>query len=127
MIQAPDLPIWAAIAVGFFVLLGASITLIGALGLLRLRNFYERIHPPTLGSTLGTGCILIASMICFSVLHSRPMVHEVLITIFVTLTTPITLMLLARAALYRDRSEGSEGVPQDLASVDVPQPVQDQP
>lgn len=117
MIQAPDLPLWAAIAVGFLVLLGASITLIGALGLLRLRNFYERIHPPTLGSTLGTGCILIASMICFSTLHSRPMVHEVLIAIFVTLTTPITLMLLARAALYRDRSEGSTAVPQDLESI----------
>jgi len=127
MIQAPDLPLWAAIAVGFFVLLGASITLIGALGLLRLRNFYERIHPPTLGSTLGTGCILIASMICFSTLHSRPMVHEVLIAIFVTLTTPITLMLLARAALYRDRSEGSADVPQDLASVDAQQPVLDRP
>ncbi|OJY71758.1 MAG: cation:proton antiporter [Sphingobium sp. 66-54] len=128
--QAPDLPLWAAIAVGFLVLLGASITLIGALGLLRLRNFYERIHPPTLGSTLGTGCILIASMICFSTLHSRPMVHEVLIAIFVTLTTPITLMLLARAALYRDRSEGSAGVPQDLESVsasDIQQFAPDQP
>ncbi|HWJ68429.1 MAG TPA: monovalent cation/H(+) antiporter subunit G [Sphingobium sp.] len=114
MIQAPDLPLWAAIAVGLFVLLGASITLIGALGLLRLDNFYDRIHPPTLGSTLGTGCILIASMICFSVLHTRPMVHEILIAIFVTLTTPITLMLLARAALYRDRAEGSPIVPADL-------------
>lgn len=130
MIQAPDLPLWAAIAVGFFVLLGASITLIGTLGLLRLGNFYERIHPPTLGSTLGTGCILIASIICFSVLHSRPMVHEVLIAIFVTLTTPITLMLLARAALYRDRSEGSAGVPQDLESIsasDIQQSAPDQP
>lgn len=114
MIQAPDLPLWAAIAVGLFVLLGASITLIGTLGLLRLDNFYDRIHPPTLGSTLGTGCILIASMVCFSVLHSRPMVHEILIAIFVTLTTPITLMLLARAALYRDRAEGSPIVPADV-------------
>ncbi|RIA45557.1 multisubunit potassium/proton antiporter PhaG subunit [Hephaestia caeni] len=113
MIQAPDLPLWAAIAVGFFVLLGASITLVGALGLLRMGNFYERIHPPTLGTTLGTACILIASMICFSTLHARPMVHEILIAIFVTLTTPITLMLLARAALYRDRIEGSENVPDD--------------
>lgn len=115
MIQAPDLPIWAAIIVGVLVLLGASITLIGTLGLLRLDNFYERIHPPTLGSTLGMACILIASMVCFSALQSRPMVHEVLIAIFVTLTTPITLMLLARAALYRDRSEGSTSVPEDLA------------
>src|SRR3546814_8763633 len=58
-------------------------------------------------------CILIASMISFSTLHTRPMIHEILIAIFVTLTTPITLMLLARAALYSDRIEGSENVPDD--------------
>jgi multicomponent K+:H+ antiporter subunit G len=116
MIDAPDLPLWAAIAVGFLVLLGASITLVGALGLLRLDNFYKRVHAPTLGTTLGTACILIASMICFSTLHTRPMIHEILIAIFVTLTTPITLMLLVRAALYRDRSEGSRAVPSDKAA-----------
>lgn len=113
MIDAPDLPLWAAIAVGFFVLLGASITLIGVLGLLRLDNFYERVHAPTLGTTMGTMCILLASSICCSTLHTRPMMHEILIAVFVTLTTPVTLMLLARAALYRDRSEGSQAVPDD--------------
>jgi multicomponent K+:H+ antiporter subunit G len=116
MIDAPDLPLWAAIAVGLLVLLGASITLIGALGLLRLDNFYKRVHAPTLGTTLGTACILLASMICFSTLHTRPMIHEALIALFVTLTTPITLMLLVRAALYRDRSEGSEIVPNETAA-----------
>ena len=119
MIDAPDLPFLAAIAVGLLVFLGASITLIGALGLLRLDNFYKRVHAPTLGTTLGTACILIASMICFSVLHTRPMVHEILIAIFVTLTTPITLMLLVRATLYRDRSEGSKAVPNDVGVIDI--------
>lgn len=113
MIQAPDLPLWAAIFVGFFVLLGASITLIGVVGLLRLGSFYERAHAPTLGSTLGTACILAASISCFSVLQSRPVVHEILIATFVTLTTPITLMLLSRAALYRDRRKGVANIPQD--------------
>ncbi|MGE4429985.1 MAG: monovalent cation/H(+) antiporter subunit G [Sphingobium sp.] len=118
MIQAPDLPLWAAILVGLLVICGAVITVIGALGLLRLDNFYERIHPPTLGTTLGAGCILMASILCFSVLHSRPMVHEVLIALFLTLTTPVTLMLLARAALYRDRAEGSDVVPADVTIVE---------
>jgi multicomponent K+:H+ antiporter subunit G len=111
MIQAPDLPAWAALLTGLFVLLGASITLIGSLGLLRLKTFYERVHAPTLGTTLGAGCILTASMLCFSVLQSRIVIHEILIAIFVTLTTPVTLMLLARTALYRDRSAGMESVP----------------
>lgn len=113
MSQAPDLPAWAALIVGIFVLLGASITLIGVIGLIRLGSFYDRVHPPTLGPTLGTACILVSSITCFSVLQSRPVVHEFLIAVFVTLTTPVTLMLLARAALYRDRREDVPDVPRD--------------
>jgi multicomponent K+:H+ antiporter subunit G len=56
-------------------------------------------------------CILAGSALCFSVLEARPVVHEILIAVFVTLTTPVTLMLLVRAALYRDRTEGSRDVP----------------
>lgn len=118
MIQAPALPLWAAVIVGLLVLLGAVITLIGALGLVRLGSFYERVHPPTLGMTLGTACILIASITSFSVQQSRPVLHEILIAIFITITTPVTLMLLARAALYRDRSEGAANVPQEVGSAE---------
>ena len=115
MIQAPDLPAWAAVIVGLLLLGGAAITLIGTLGLLRLDGFYNRVHAPTLGTTLGSGAILIASMTCFSVLQSRPVVHEILIGLFVTVTTPVTLMLLARAAIYRDRSEGADDIPPDIS------------
>ena len=116
MIQAPALPLWAAVIVGVCVLLGATITLIGAFGLIRMNRFYDRVHPPTLGMTLGAGFILLASTTCFSVLQSRPVLHELLILVFITTTTPITLMLLARAALYRDRSEGAEDVPSDIGA-----------
>ena len=100
-----DLPPWAALLTAFFALLGAGLTLIGSVGLLRLGRFYERVHAPTLGTTLGTLCILMASATCFSVLQTRLVLHEVLIAIFVTLTTPVSLMLLVRAALFRDRAE----------------------
>jgi len=102
-----ELPVWAALLTAVLVVLGAGLTLTGTLGLLRLGSFYERVHAPTLGTTLGTGFVLTASMVCFSVLQSRPVVHEVLIAVFVTLTTPVTLMLLVRAALFRDRAEGN--------------------
>jgi len=106
-----DLPAWAAILTSILVLTGAALTLIGTIGLLRLKNFYARVHPPTLGTTLGIGCVLLASMLYFSVLQSRPAVHEVLIAIFVTITTPITLMLLVSAALRRDWMIGDPEVP----------------
>ena len=54
--------IWTAILTSVLVLLGAGLTLIGSLGLLRFKSFYERVHAPTLGTTLGAGAILIASV-----------------------------------------------------------------
>ncbi|MGX9963401.1 monovalent cation/H(+) antiporter subunit G [Roseomonas sp. F4] len=106
-----DLPLWAALPVALLLLAGAALTLVGTIGLLRLPNFYDRVHAPTLGTTLGIGFVLLASMLFFSVLQTRLVLHEVLIAVFVALTTPVTLMLLTRAAVYRDRREGREGVP----------------
>lgn len=111
MTQLAEVPAWAALLTALLLLLGAGLALIGSFGLLRFGSFYERIHAPTLGSTLGIGFVLIASMLFFSVLESRPVLHEVLITALMVVTTPITLMLLARAALYRDRAEGNDDVP----------------
>ncbi|MGE7369474.1 monovalent cation/H(+) antiporter subunit G [Neorhizobium sp. NPDC001467] len=109
-----DIPLWGAVAVAFFLLVGASLTLIGAIGLLRMPTFYERIHAPTLGTSWGIGGIMLASMIYFTLSSQRLVVHEILIGIFVTITTPVTLMLLARAALHRDRAERDETVPSKL-------------
>ena len=102
-----NLPDWAALVTAVLVLAGAGLTLIGSLGLLRLDTFYARVHAPTLGTTLGAGCILIASMLFFSVLQTRFVLHEILIAVFITMTTPVTLMLLTRAAMLRDKAEGN--------------------
>ncbi|HEV7286717.1 MAG TPA: monovalent cation/H(+) antiporter subunit G, partial [Kaistia sp.] len=57
------------------------------------------------------------SILFFSVLQSRLALHELLITVFVTVTTPVTLMLLARAAIYRDRTEAKANMPASRADV----------
>lgn len=111
MTHAADLPALVALPVAMLLLLGAALTLIGSIGLVTLRSFYDRIHAPTLGTTLGIGCVLLASILLFSVLQSRLVLHELLITGCMVVTTPVTLMLLARAALSRDRREGSGEVP----------------
>ena len=96
---------WVA---GTLIVLGALLAFGGSLGLLRLKTFYERVHPPTMGTTLGTGLILAGSMLHFSGLEGRPVLHEILIGAFMTLSTPVTYMLLVRAALHRDRAEGAD-------------------
>jgi multicomponent K+:H+ antiporter subunit G len=111
MMHAADLPMWVALPVAMLVLLGAALTFTGSIGLVVLRSFYDRVHAPTLGTTLGIGCVLLASVLFFSVLQTRFVVHEVLITVFMVVTTPVTLMLLTRAALSRDQRDGSGEVP----------------
>jgi multicomponent K+:H+ antiporter subunit G len=111
MTPTADVPAWVALPVALLLVSGAGLALTGSIGLLRLRGFYERVHAPTLGTTLGIGCVLLASTLFFSALQTRPVLHEVLIGAFMVVTTPVTLMLLSRAALYRDRREGSPEVP----------------
>lgn len=113
MNQAEALPLWAAVPVAFLLLLGSALALTGSIGLVTLRSFYARVHAPTLGSTLGIGSILAASILFFSVQQTRFVLHEILIAVLMIVTTPVTLMLLARAALYRDEREGTLQVPSD--------------
>jgi multicomponent K+:H+ antiporter subunit G len=104
MNRTVEMPAFVAVFTAALLVGGAAITLVGSFGLLRLGSFFERIHAPTLGTTLGTACVATASMIYFSTLGSRPVLHEVLIVIFVTITTPISLMILVRAAVGRGSS-----------------------
>ena len=106
-----DLPAWAAWLVVALAIAGAGFSLTGALGLVRLRTFYERVHAPTLGATLGMFSILTGSIIYFSVSQTRPVVHEFLIGAFITVTTPVFLLLLVQATSYRDRLEGRKAIP----------------
>ena len=87
------------------VLAGALLAFIGSLGLLRLGSYFERSHPPTMGTTLGTVLVLAGSLVYFTSLESRLVLHELLIAVFVTVTTPVTYVLLNRAALRREQGE----------------------
>jgi multicomponent K+:H+ antiporter subunit G len=93
---------------------GGLLVLIGSFGLLRLRDFHARMHPPTMGATLGAACVFAASMLVSSALAERPVLHELLLALFIVLTAPISAMLLVRAALYRSRGR-KVGGPADAA------------
>jgi multicomponent K+:H+ antiporter subunit G len=98
----PSLPLWAAAPAAALLVIGGLTALVGSAGLLRLRSFYTRMHAPAMATTLGTGCVLVASMLVSSALSRRPSVHELLITLFVVITAPVASMLLMRAGIHRD-------------------------
>lgn len=100
-----DLHPLAAIVTALLLVGGAAITLIGTAGLLTLDSFYKRVHAPTLGTTLGTACVALASMLYFSSTGRGLVVHELLIVLFVITTTPISFIVVVRAAVFRDEAE----------------------
>lgn len=87
------------ILLSLLVLTGAAFTFVGSLGLLRLRDFYTRLHGPTKATTLGVGCLLIASSVYFSTRDTLSL-HEILVTLFLFMTAPVSAHLLAKAALH---------------------------
>lgn len=84
----------------FLILTGAVFTFIGSLGLARLRDFYTRLHGPTKATTLGLGCLLTASALYFSTRGTGISLHEVLVTLFLFITAPVSAHLLAKAGLH---------------------------
>ena len=98
------LPLWAEIVVAVLLLVSGVLSLIGAVGLLRLKSFFQRMHPPALASAFGTWCVALASIVYFSTLQSRWVLHAWLIAILLVITAPVTTTLLARAALFRKRA-----------------------
>ncbi len=84
---------------------GSVFALLGSIGLVRFRDFYTRAHAPTKAVTLGVGCTLIASMLVASFGSGRASLHELLITLFLFLTAPVSAHLLMKAALKREIEE----------------------
>lgn len=93
------------------VVCGAAFAAIGSFGLVRLPDFFSRIHSPTLGATGGVWSMSVATIIYFSAQERQFFLHALLITLFVGLTAPVTTIFLARAALFRERQKGGRVPP----------------
>lgn len=93
------------IAIAAALVVGGVFSLVGVIGMLRFPDFYMRLHAPTKASTLGVGGVLVASLL-MGWSQGRLAVPELLITLFIFLTAPVSANLLAQAALHlRVRSE----------------------
>ena len=104
---------WMEILVAIFLLLGSVFSLVGAIGLYRLPDFFMRLHGPTKATTLGAGGMVIASMIYFAGQEQGISLHELLITLFLFITAPVSAHMLAKAAMQQKLSisEQTRGKP----------------
>lgn len=93
----------AEAVVALLILTGSFFLLVGSFGLAKLPDLMTRLHAPTKSSTLGVGACLIASMVYYTTLGDGLSIHELLITVFLFLTAPVTASMLAKAHFHRDR------------------------
>lgn len=86
--------------VALCLLVGAGFAFIGSLGLARLPDFYMRLHAPTKATTLGVGGMIAGSVLYFSSRGQGLSLHELLISLFLLITAPVSAHMLAKAALH---------------------------
>lgn len=94
-----------AIVLVLLLAVGAFFMLLGSFSLIRLSEFFKRLHGPTKASTLGVSCVLIASVGYHWLGESDPQPRELLITAFLFITAPISAHLMAKAALSLHMAE----------------------
>jgi len=107
-------PIWIAAIVAVLLVMSGVFVVISAVGFLRLQDFFVRMHPPALPYTFGSWCVTLAAIVYFSVLESRLVLHPWLVAIMLSITVPVTTLLLARVALFRRRTAGVADTPPSL-------------
>jgi len=91
---------WAwQVVIAAMLVVGGVFSLVGVVGMLRFPDFYMRLHAPTKATTLGVGGLLLASM-AWNLARGQWLPHELLITLFLFVTAPVSANLLAKAALH---------------------------
>lgn len=108
------------ILISAILVVGGFFALVGSWGLARMPTLMTRLHGPTKVTTLGVGSCLIASMIYFPAMQGTFSAHELLITLFLFLTAPITANMIAKAHLHRQR-RGLDPEPMDGIADSLPE------
>ena len=82
------------------ILVGAAFSLLAAVGVLRMPDFYSRLQTSTKASTLGVGSLVLAAALQFE--GTGTTTRALLVIAFLVLTVPIASQMIARAA-YAER------------------------
>ena len=98
--------LFVEILISAFLVISGVFGFVGSYGLVKLKDTVQRLHAPTKATTLGVGGVLIASIIYFIAKTGHLSIHELLITLFLFLTAPITANFIAKAYLARKIRSG---------------------
>ncbi len=98
---------WIEVPVALLLVMSGIFTLASAVGLVRFRSFFQRMHPPALAFSFASWCVTLASILYFSAHDQKLSLHPWVIIIFLSITVPVTTILLARTELFRKRASAA--------------------
>ena len=101
------LPLCVEWTVSVLLVLSGLFTLAAAVGIVRFQNFFQRMHPPALAFSFSSWCVTLATVLYFSARKEHLALHAWLIIILLSITVPVTTILLARTELFRRRTHGA--------------------
>lgn len=96
-----ELEPWAEYLVCFFLVVSGIFGLVGSFGLIKLKDSLQRLHAPTKATTLGIGAVLLASVAVTAARDGTLSIHEIVISLFLFITAPVSANMLAKAALHK--------------------------
>ncbi len=104
--------------IGGLLLLGALFVLLGSVALVKLPDFYTRLHGPTKATTLGLGSLVLASLLYFNLHEQTLSLQQLLIGLFLFISAPVTAHMLIKVALHLrlkacDNTQGQDQIPKD--------------
>ncbi|MFB4164840.1 monovalent cation/H(+) antiporter subunit G [Alteribacillus sp. JSM 102045] len=102
--------------IGVIVLLGSLLSLISAVGLVRLPDIYTRSHAATKSATLSVLCILFGLFLFFTVVEGYVSARILLGIVFVFITAPVGGHLISRAAYHSGVSLWESSIQDELYS-----------
>ncbi len=115
MNAAPSAPLWAQGVVAALLILSGLLALLAGWGITRLRDYFQRMHPTALVTTGAAWCITLAAIVYFSTLHNSLSLRTWLVIIMMSITVPITTLIMARTALFRRRQHQDPTMPAPLS------------
>lgn len=95
------MPLYLEIIACLSLIMGSLFLLAGSYGLVRMPDIFMRLHAPTKATTLGISGILITSMIDQTYYQGFLSIKELLITLFLFITAPVTANMIAKTALHQ--------------------------
>ena len=98
------------------LIVGSAFAVVGGIGILRLPDFYSRMHAAGITDTMGAGLVLTGLM--FQAEHWMVIVKLLMILFFLLITSPTSTHALAKSALAHglepvlaDKKEGQPSPP----------------